>query len=158
MTLALMCSCVPFGALAADASCDHNFDGNGITIDTSSWDGFPVPITVSGYKCTKDCGLYKFTFSVFGIGGQVIMENDSAKLEQYLLKWVSDMFGKNATATKFESGGGSTAGSGTGRNPKGYGDEGKPNVTSTGASCIWVEPFGISGALDSGFLVLLLQI
>ena len=143
LTLALMCSCVPFGALAADASCDHNFDGNGITIDTSSWDGFPVPITVSGYKCTKDCGLYKFTFSVFGIGGQVIMENDSAKLEQYLLKWVSDMFGKNATATKFAAGGGSTSGGGVGR-PKGYGDEGKPNVTSTGASCIWVEPFGVS--------------
>ena len=57
LTLALICSFVPFGAFAVDASCDHNFDGNGIIIDTSSWDGFPVPITVSGYKCTKDCGL-----------------------------------------------------------------------------------------------------
>lgn len=152
LTLALMCSCVPFGALAADASCDHNFDGNGITIDTSSWDGFPVPITVSGYKCTKDCGLYKFTFSVFGIGGQVIMENDSAKLEQYLLKWVSDMFGKNATATKFTSGGGSTDGSGVGRNPKGYGDEGKANVNCNGKEILWVEPFGISSDLHFGFL------
>lgn len=30
-----------------------------------------------------------------------------------------------------------------GRNPKGYEDEGKPNVNSSGASCIWVEPFGL---------------
>ena len=36
-----------------------------------------------------------------------------------------------------------------GRNPKGYGDEGKANVTAQGVGCIWVEPFGISN--EGGF-------
>ena len=40
--------------------------------------------------------------------------------------------------------------SGVGR-PKGYGDEGKANVNSNGKEILWVEPFGISGSLGSGF-------
>lgn len=40
-----------------------------------------------------------------------------------------------------------------GRNPKGYGDEGKANVNSNGKEILWVEPFGIDdGSTDCFFL------
>lgn len=40
-----------------------------------------------------------------------------------------------------------------GRNPKGYGDEGKANVNSNGKEILWVEPFGIDdGRTDCFFL------
>lgn len=35
-----------------------------------------------------------------------------------------------------------------GRNPKGYGDEGKANVNSNGKEILWVEPFGITGSYN----------
>lgn len=40
-----------------------------------------------------------------------------------------------------------------GRNPKGYGDEGKANIDSNGKEILWVEPFGIDdGRKDEFFL------
>lgn len=55
----------------------------------------------------------------------------------------------NYTLDKMDTtNGGSNIPAAGGRNPKGYGDEGKADVTSTGASCIWVEPFGISHSGD----------
>lgn len=38
-----------------------------------------------------------------------------------------------------------------GRNPKGYGDEGKANVNSNGKEILWVEPLGISATYLYGF-------
>ena len=38
-----------------------------------------------------------------------------------------------------------------GRNPKGYGDEGKANVNQSGAEILWVEPLGLSYMPDNGF-------
>lgn len=38
-----------------------------------------------------------------------------------------------------------------GRNPKGYGDEGKANVNQSGAEILWAEPFGVSNWPSTGF-------
>ena len=60
-------------------------------------------------------------------------------IQNLAIKLYCSIFGENATATKFAPGG---------RNPKGYGDEGKADVNASGVGCIWVEPFGISNAAD----------
>ena len=52
----------------------------------------------------------------------------------------------------FEAGGGSASPGGVGRNPKGYSDNGKANITSNGSLLIWAEPVGITGTwCASGF-------
>lgn len=133
LVLLVICACVPFAAFAVDTSCSHNFSGNALVVDTSDWPGFPVPIKMSGVKCVNDCGLYKFSFSVLGIGGEFIAENDTAKLQTYLRKWIDDVFGQNATATK--------APTGIGRKDLGYAsDDGTPSVSSDGNLQVVVYP------------------
>ena len=52
-------------------------------------------------------------------------------------------FGKNATATKFTPGGGSTSGGGAGRRPAGYAnDNGTPNYNLNGVLQVVVNPIG----------------
>lgn len=111
--------------------------------------GTDYSISVKTEQCSK-CKWYKhiatLIFAEFTYYSPLNVDVNGlipTELTTYWLNVWYNTFGKNATATKFTPGGGSTSGGGVGRNPKGYGDEGKPNVTSTGASCIWVEPFGL---------------
>lgn len=107
---------------------------------------FGMEYQVSVKHCTI-CNLYDHTISLAGYAYEYFAMTAAPGVEGVIqnlaIKLYCSIFGENATATKFTPGGGSTDGSGVGRNPKGYGDEGKPNVNSSGASCIWVEPFGL---------------
>lgn len=130
-------------------TCTHEWEtplrsGYSITIP-----GSDVSFSVKTEQCKK-CKWYKHVATIFiaeftyysplNVDANGLVPTELAAY--WANVWYNN-FGKNATATKFTPGGGSTDGSGVGRNPKGYGDEGKPNVNSSGASCIWVEPFGL---------------
>lgn len=115
---------------------------------------FGMEYQVSIKHCTI-CNLYDHTISLAGYSYEYFAMTAAPGVEGVIqnlaIKLYCSIFGENATATKFTPGGGSTDGSGVGRNPKGYGDEGKANVNSNGKEILWVEPFGISGSLGSGF-------
>ena len=119
--------------------------------------GTDYSISVKTEQCSK-CKWYKHIatlifaeFTYYSPLNVDVYGLVPTELTTYWLNVWYNTFGKNATATKFTPGGGSTSGGGAGRNPKGYGDEGKANITSTGAEVLWVEPFGVSTQSSSGF-------
>lgn len=72
-------------------------------------------------------------------------------IQNLAIKLYCSIFGKNATATKFTPGGGSTSGGGVGR-PKGYADDnGTPAITANGellvtANCVNINSLGESAS------------
>lgn len=135
-------------------TCTHEWEtplrsGYSITIP-----GSDVSFSVKTEQCKK-CKWYKHVATIFiaeftyysplNVDANGLVPTELATY--WANVWYNN-FGKNATATKFTPGGGLTDGSGVGRNPKGYGDEGKANVNSNGKEILWVEPFGITGSYN----------
>lgn len=133
-------------------TCTHEWEtplrsGYSITIPGSG-----VSFSVKTEQCKK-CKLYKHVATIFiaeftyysplNVGANGLVPTELATY--WANVWYNN-FGKNATATKFTPGGGSTDGSGVGRNPKGYSIDGKAYVDSSGKSLLWAEPFGLTGS------------
>ena len=101
--------------------------------------GTDYSISVKTEQCSK-CKWYKhiatLIFAEFTYYSPLNVDANGlipTELTTYWLNVWYNTFGKNATATKFTPGGGSTSGGGVGR-PKGYADDsGTPSVGSTGA-------------------------
>lgn len=138
-------------------TCTHEWEtplrsGYSITIP-----GSDVLFTVKTEQCKK-CKWYKHVATIFiaeftyysplnaGANGLVPTE-----LATYWANVWYNNFGKNATATKFTPGGGSTSGGGVGR-PKGYADDnGTPAITANGellvaANCVNINSLGESAS------------
>lgn len=104
--------------------------------------GTDYSISVKTEQCSK-CKWYKhiatLIFAEFTYYSPLNVDANGlipTELTTYWLNVWYNTFGKNATATKFTSGGGSTSGGGVGR-PKGYADDnGTPSVSSDGG-IIW---------------------
>ena len=138
-------------------TCTHEWEtplrsGYSITIP-----GSDVSFSVKTEQCKK-CKWYKHVATIiiaeFTYYSPLNVDANGLVPTELATYWANvwyNNFGKNATATKFAAGGGSTDGSGVGRNPKGYGDEGKANVNCNGKEILWVEPFGITSHTVSGF-------
>ena len=77
-----------------------------------------------------------------GYTGYKDFDNGSGNLiADYLKEWKDKIFGKNATAKKYETGGGSAGTGGVGRRPSGYvSDNGIPSVNTEGEFNILVYP------------------
>lgn len=133
-------------------TCTHEWEtplrsGYSITIP-----GSDVSFSVKTEQCKK-CKWYKHVATIFiaeftyysplNVGANGLVPTELATY--WANVWYNN-FGKNATATKFTPGGGSTDGSGVGRNPKGYIIDGKAYVDSSGKSLLWAEPFGLTGS------------
>ena len=138
-------------------TCTHEWEtplrsGYSITIP-----GSDVSFSVKTEQCKK-CKWYKHVATIFiaeftyysplNVDANGLVPTELATY--WANVWYNN-FGKNATATKFTPGGGSTDGSGVGRNPKGYGDKGKANVNQSGVEILWVEPLGLSCMSDNRF-------
>lgn len=68
-----------------------------------------------------------------GFTGYKDFDSGSGNLiADYLKEWKDKTFGKNATAKKYETGGGSAGTGGVGRRPSGYSENNKPDVSNTG--------------------------
>lgn len=138
-------------------TCTHEWEtplrsGYSITIP-----GSDVSFSVKTEQCKK-CKWYKhvatiiiaeFTYySPLNVGANGLVPTELATY--WVNVWYNN-FGKNATATKFAAGGGSTSGGGVGR-PKGYADDnGTPNISSDGILYTLAVPYGIVNVDNTAF-------
>ena len=127
-------------------TCTHEWEtplrsGYSITIP-----GSDVSFSVKTEQCKK-CKWYKHVATIFiaeftyysplNVDANGLVPTELATY--WANVWYNN-FGKNATATKFTPGGGSTSGGGVGR-PKGYADDnGTPNYNNNGAFQVVIWP------------------
>ena len=116
--------------------------------------GLSVKINVK--KC-DGCGWYLHTANVVGFQFNYPSVHSLRALDGELIdaltSFVVRVLGQNATASKYETGGGSAGTGGAGRHPSGYLDDaGTPNVGSNGTLYVKADPYGfLWGMYSSGF-------
>ena len=156
LVVVLTISIFSFAASAEDHQ--HTFGEVENTIDLSgatmpNGDSLPLGLSITKSPCSTpgvDCDQVRYSWDFFGRKGSFV-DDKNLPVAQVILhwyKWNEEFYGKNVGFDKLDStNGGANIPAAGGRNPKGYGDEGKANVTSSGVEVLWVEPLGIS---DSG--------
>ena len=152
----MLCCMIPFGAFANDVldvcpKCGERTYETWTDFSTEVPDlGFPISVK---RRICRSCGYAYYDWNCLGFAGFKEFDNSSGSFFiDYIKDWKDKTFGKNASAQIIDaSNGGANIPAPGGRNPKGYEAEGKPNVTSSGASCIWVEPFGIADSTSYNF-------
>ena len=135
-------------------TCTHEWktplrSGYSITIP-----GSDVSFSVKTEQCKK-CKWYKHVATIFiaefTYYSPLNVDANGFVPTELATYWANvwyNNFGKNATATKFTPGGGSTSGGGVGR-PKGYADDnGTPSITQTGILHLSIEPLGLGWSTD----------
>lgn len=155
-TAFLMLSCmVPFYALAETISCpkcgkDTLTTNQDISVEVGEEVG--LPLSLKRAYCSN-CHYVKYEYNILGVAGeQAYDDGDQSHIINYLNSLKEELLGKNASAQIIDaSNGGANIPAPGGRNPKGYGDEGKANVNQSGAEILWVEPLGISSMPVIGF-------
>lgn len=149
----MLCCMIPFGAFADDVldvcpKCGERTYETWTDFSTEVPDlGFPISVK---RRICRSCGYAYYDWNCLGFAGFKEFDNSSGFFFiDYIKDWKNKTFGKNASAQIIDaSNGGANIPAAGGRNPKGYGDEGKADVNASGVGCIWVEPFGISNAAD----------
>lgn len=151
----MLCCMVPFYAFAESATCpkcgkDTLTTNQDISVEIGEEVG--LPLSLKRAYCSN-CHYAKYEYNVLGVAGeQAYDDGDELHIINFLKSLKEQLLGKNATAQIIDaSNGGANIPAPGGRNPKGYGDEGKANVTSSGVEILWVEPFGIGDYSGSGF-------
>lgn len=152
----MLCCMIPFAAFADDVldicpKCGER--------TYEAWTDFSTEVPDLGFplsakrRICRSCGYAYYDWNCLGFTGYKEFDNSSGSFFiDYIKDWKNKTLGKNATAEKIDAtNGGANIPASGGRNPKGYGDEGKANITSTGAEVLWVEPFGVSTQSSSGF-------
>ena len=147
---------IPFAAFAEDVLEDcpkcgeHTYTKlQDFSMSTSD---FSFPIAIKKRYCSS-CNYTYYEWNCLGMTGYKEFDNGGySVIVDYLNQWANHTFGKNASAKIIDaSNGGANIPVPGGRNPKGYGDEGKANVNSNGKEILWVEPLGISATYLYGF-------
>ena len=132
----MLCCMIPFYAFAETATCpkcgqDTLTTNQDISVEIGEKVG--LPLSLKRAYCSN-CHYAKYEYNVFGISGeQSYDDGDELHIINFLNSLKEQLYGKNATATKFTPGGGSTDGSGVGRRPAGYADDdGTPTIGADG--------------------------
>lgn len=131
----MLCCMVPFYAFAESATCpkcgkDTLITNQDISVEIGEEVG--LPLSLKRAYCSN-CHYAKYEYNVLGVAGeQAYDDGDESHIINFLKSLKEQLLGKNATATKFTPGGGSTSGGGVGR-PKGYADDnGTPTIGADG--------------------------
>ena len=132
----MLCCMVPLAAFADDIldtcpKCGERTYETWQDFSTSVPDlGFPI--SIKRRHCTS-CQYTYYDWNCMGYTGYKEFDSGSGNLiVDYLKEWKDKTFGKNATAKKYETGGGSAGTGGVGRRPSGYSENNKPDVSNTG--------------------------
>lgn len=139
VTFSMICPLV----FADDSSSHvHNWTSGVISEFSDTVEGIPVSVSVK--KCTE-CNFYKHTYKFFGLSFDFYSVTAyTGIVEDFLLDvslHIMNSLGKNASAKKYETGGGSAGTGGVGRRPSGYADDsGTPSVGPTGIYTITLDP------------------
>lgn len=153
--MALSLLIIPY-TVFADASSEHthDFSGNAISFGLDV-DGISVQFTETACIETS-CTYVKYDadFLVFHFSYVSDTHLSPDEVSQKFWEWRLKQLGKDSNLDKMDTtNGGANIPAAGGRNPKGYGDEGKSNIDSNGKEILWVEPFGIDdGSTDCFFL------
>ena len=152
----MLCCMIPFAAFADDVldicpKCGER--------TYEAWTDFSTEVPDLGFplsakrRICRSCGYAYYDWNCLGFTGYKEFDNSSGSFFiDYIKDWKNKTLGKNATAEKMDStNGGANIPAPGGRNPKGYGDEGKANVNQSGAEILWAEPFGVSNWPSTGF-------
>lgn len=140
----MLCCMVPFYAFAESATCpkcgkDTLITNQDISVEIGEEVG--LPLSLKRAYCSN-CHYVKYEYNVLGVAGeQAYDDGDESHIINFLKSLKEQLLGKNATATKFAAGGGSTSGGGVGRHPDGYADDnGTPTYNSNGELQVVVYP------------------
>ena len=130
VTFSMVCPLV----FADDSSTHvHNWTSGVISEFSDTVEGIPVSVSVK--KCTE-CNFYKHTYKFFGLSFDFYSVTAyTGIVDDFLLDvslHIMNALGKNATAKKYETGGGSAGTGGVGRNPSGYDDNNGALIGSSG--------------------------
>lgn len=153
--MALSLLVVPYTVFADTLSeHTHDFSGNAISFGLDV-DGISVQFTET--SCIEpSCTYVKYDadFLVFHFSYVSDTHLSPDEVSKKFWEWRLKQLGKDSSLDKLDTtNGGSNIPAPGGRNPKGYGDEGKASVNSNGKEILWVEPFGIDdGRKDEFFL------
>ena len=156
----LIASMFSFTAFAADHQ--HTFGEVEDSVDLSgatmpNGESLPLGLSITKSPCSTpgvDCDQVRYSWDFFGRNGAFV-DNKNLPVAQVILhwyKWNEEFYGKNVGFDKMDStNAGANIPAAGGRNPKGFGDEGKANVNQSGAEILWAEPFGVSNWPSTGF-------
>lgn len=139
VTFSMVCPLV----FADDSSTHvHNWTSGVISEFSDTVEGIPVSVSVK--KCTE-CNFYKHTYKFFGLSFDFYSVTAyTGIVDDFLLDvslHIMNALGKNATAKKYETGGGSAGTGGVGRHPSGYTDtSGTPSISSAGVYTLTLNP------------------
>ena len=145
----MLCCMVPLAAFADDIldtcpKCGERTYETWQDFSTSVPDlGFPI--SIKRRHCTS-CQYTYYDWNCMGYTGYKEFDSGSGNLiVDYLKEWKDKTFGKNATAKKYETGGGSAGTGGVGRRPSGYvDDKGTPSFNVDGNLIFYVPITGWS--------------
>ena len=130
---------------------DHDWKPCSISGFSASLYGFDIGVEVT--QCSL-CHWYKHTCTLFGLKLNYYSIIGFTDLRGELLTWVSnqifEIFGPDATATKFEAGGGQPGTGGAGRYPSGYTSDGVPSVSTSGKPTLAIPHSEIELDFSSG--------
>ena len=153
LVFALLFSAIPLVIFADEHQ--HTFGDNKRGLDMGSLpDEYSCPATFYETPCESLCGYSKYEWTFAGASDSFVDVSGLNALQVYSRwrKWFEKAYGASANLEKMDTtNAGANIPAAGGRNPKGYGDEGKANITSTGTEVLWVEPFGVGTQSSSGF-------
>ena len=153
MTFCMVCPSA-FADVEGDLMPNHTHDWKPCTIGGFTGEIAGITVGVEVTQCS-DCGWYKHTCNFFGYKlnyySIVGFTNLGGELATWVANNVYNILGKNASAKKYETGGGSGDGSsGVGRRPSGYVDDtGTPSFNVDGNLIFYAPITGWS--VDSSY-------
>ena len=147
LVFSVLCPAVHADGSADFGSCSHDWQtpivhGYSITIPNSD-----ISFGVEFQQCSK-CHWYKHDASLFIVSATyyspLAPDLNGIVPTELITYWCNkyyEVFGKNATAKKYETGGGSAGTGGVGRHPSGYTDTaGTPSISSAGVYTLTLDP------------------
>ena len=128
--------------LSAHAEHQHTFENKHGYDLTNLPEGYSIPCKIYESPCSSECGYSLYSWDVFGLSGQFVDKSGTSGLVvyQHYREWFEKIYGKNASAKKYETGGGSAGTGGVGRNPSGYSGTGVPTYNADGEYQLAVYP------------------
>ena len=132
LAVAMIFCIIPLSAYADEHQ--HTFE-NKHGYDLSNLpEGYSIPCKIYESPCSSECGYSLYSWDVFGLSGQFVDKTGTSGLVvyQHYREWFEKIYGRNATASKYQTGGGSAGTGGVGRNPSGYDDNNGALIGSSG--------------------------
>lgn len=145
LAVAMIFCIIPLSAYADEHQ--HTFE-NKHGYDLSNLpEGYSIPCKIYESPCSGECGYSLYSWDVFGLSGQFVDKTGTSGLVvyQHYHEWFEKIYGRNATASKYQTGGGSAGTGGVGRRPSGYvDDKGTPSFNVDGNLIFYVPITGWS--------------